>query len=286
MDPQRRVDAAKHLEDSESAGLRERQWQTTEGAKPGAVTVKKPEHLPAEIEKELRDVMARTKNDPDERASELREMSQRKDLSPDVARYIKQLSLKADEAAAPGAMAASRRAEGAHASDAQRHREALVQASKTVNDVLSQRGEHYRAKTRLTPFDQVMGKEAFDARSRQGTIAVSPDHFYATSRIAQSKAMTEWMEVYAKAPPALRDRMREALRAIGDSPENLFTMRSDANEHWKGARRWNDLNPADGARYGYSIDDVKKMQAMESRIEATIDARLQQQAQTFARQLP
>jgi hypothetical protein len=154
-----------------------------------------------------------------------------------------------------------------------------------VNDVLSQRGENYRAKTRLTPFDQVMGKAAFDARSKQGTIAVSPDHFYATSRIAQSKAMTEWMEVYAKAPPAVRDQMRDALRAIGDSPENLFTMRSDANEQWKGARRWNDLNPADGSRYGYSADDVRRMQAMESTIEAKIDAKVHQQAETFARQL-
>jgi len=285
MDPQRRVDAARHLEDSESAALRERQWQANEGAKPATITVKKPEHIPSDIEKELKDVMARTKNDPDERASELHAMSERKNLPPDVARYVKELALKADEAAAPGAMAASRRAEGMHASDAQRHSEALVQASKTVNDVLSQRGENYKAKTRLTPFDQVMGQEAFTARSKQGTIAVSPDHFYATSRIAQSKAMTEWMEVYAKAPPALRDKMRDALRAIGDSPENLFTMRSDANEQWKGARRWNDLNPADGARYGYSVADVKKMQAMEARIEATVEGKVHQQAEEFARQL-
>jgi len=102
-------------------------------------------------------------------------------------------------------------------------------------------------------------------------LQLQPDHFYATSLIAKSPQVTRWRKVYAKASPRVQEQMEKGLKDVGDLLGNLFSMHADANMHWKNGRKWSELNPADGAEHGYSVDDVVTMQKNEARVEKIVN---------------
>jgi hypothetical protein len=132
-----------------------------------------------------------------------------------------------------------------------------------------------------------MGKEKWNAlvaklkKEGQATPQLHPDHFYPTSRIAKSAAMTRWMKVYAKASPAKQEEMRKALQRIGDLPRNLFSMRGDANVKWKKDKMWSELDPAGSAEYGYKAEDVKAMRDLEAEVVQIVEKEISDQADQY-----
>jgi hypothetical protein len=204
-----------------------------------------------------------------------------------VVKYLKALEAVAESQARKGARAASAQRKGNLDTQAQHYQKELAEASKTANEILSARGPNYNAKTTATPFDQVMGEEQWKAllakakKGGQKAPKLHPDHFYPTSRIAKSAAMTRWMEVYAKASATEKELMRKGLKNIGDLPDNLFSMRGDANTGWKKDRMWSELNAAEGAKYGYTAQQVKEMQAREAEVVKKVEAAIQAEVEKY-----
>jgi hypothetical protein len=287
IDPARRAAAEKNLAAHEADLAKEKQWQSRADAQPidiDPAKVKKPP-LPRDIEQDLKKLPPLS--EPDERAEQLRAMLKRPGLEPAVVKYLKALEAVAESQARKGAQAASAQRKGNLDTQVQHYQKELAEASKTANEILSARGPNYNAKTTATPFDQVMGEELWKAllaelkKAGKNWPKLHPDHFYPTSRIAKSAAMTRWMEVYAKASAAEKELMRKGLKNIGDLPDNLFSMRGDANTEWKKDQLWSELSPAGGVKYGYTEPQVRAMKDRETEIVKKVDAAIQAEVEKY-----
>ena len=70
--------------------------------------------------------------------------------------------------------------------------------------------------------------------------------------------MTDLIGVFSRASARDKAVMLRAIASIGDVPGNLFSMRSDANSEWKKESLWSELDPAGGAKYGYTVAQFKR----------------------------
>lgn len=165
--------------------------------------------------------------------------------------------------------------------------EAKREANRSIKNHMRKTGKNYRSIKRNAKFDAILGKERFDqlqasAAGRGGKpIAISPDHLVSLDEIANMPALLPLFDIHQQASPGLKAEIVASLQALGDLPDNLVPMRSDANEHLKNARSWHDIDPKEAARYGYSADDVSKMRDRETAMRGAILKHIDALIKTF-----
>jgi len=281
IDVKGRVAAGNRLDAATNSIRTEQNYQVVSKNKPYEVDMSKKVDLPPDIRQELQKIQ---KDNWDQRAEHLENLSKRPGLRPDQRAWLQELEKKAKAESGAEALDASKRAAEVSKSDALLAQEALRKASATMNDILSRRGENFKNKTTNTPYDQIMGPQRWNELKTQRAatntaekappLQLDPDHYYPTSRIAQSKAAKEWAEVYSKASPSERVEMEEALKDIGDDAENLFSMEREANQRWKNDRMWSEIHPTEGPEAGYTPEEIIEHQRHEQRIVKTIDDKI------------
>lgn len=161
-------------------------------------------------------------------------------------------------------------------------------ANRSVKNHMRKTGKNYRSIKRKAKFDAILGKDRFDqlqnaAKAGQGgkPIGISPDHLVSLDEIANMPALLPLFDIHQQASPALKAEIVAALQALGDLPDNLVPMRSDANEHLKSAKSWHDIDPKDAARYGYSAADVQMMRDRETAMRDAIHEHIKELIKTF-----
>jgi hypothetical protein len=148
--------------------------------------------------------------------------------------------------------------------------------NKPLNKGLRSKGKNYTAKKKVT-FDEIMGKEHFEkvlasekSKKNITSIPLSPDHLVPVTEIANMRELTPLITIYQQSPE-LRREIRKSINALGDIKENLFAMRSDANEVLKGGKPWAQIDVKKAQEiYGYTLPQIQKMQAREIEMRAKI----------------
>lgn len=149
-------------------------------------------------------------------------------------------------------------------------------ANQPINKGLRTEGENYAAKKKVQ-FDEIMGKENFErvlakekAQKNVTSIPLSPDHLVPVTEIANMRELSPLIAIYQQ-EPELRLQIRESIEALGDIKENLFAMRSDANEGLKNGRPWARIDVKKAQEvYGYTLPQIRKMQDKEVEMRAKI----------------
>ena len=157
--------------------------------------------------------------------------------------------------------------------DLERAKAAQREANNPIKKIMEKRGKNYKKKAEAK-FDEILGEERFKAeQAKQPSgkpIALSPDHLVPLDKIANLPELQPLLDLYKTGDANTRREIRATLQKLGDLPENLVPMRSDANVTLKNARPWRELDAAEAATYGYSADDIRKMVIREQEMLETI----------------
>ena len=131
--------------------------------------------MPPELAKAVRNLPPLSQ--PDERVAGLKGLLERPGLEPEEAEYLRALERKAEAESQKEAVDAVGKALATLATTLAREQETLRQASLTVKQLIEARGPNYKAKISRTPYDEVMGKEAYDKLpSRQQLVPITCIH--------------------------------------------------------------------------------------------------------------
>jgi hypothetical protein len=248
--------ATEELERREEQLRKDKNWrivnQSSSTASEPVVKTVRPA-MSAELDRELKNLPPL--KEPDERLAELEALLERPGLTPEVVEYLKKLAHKAEEQVKKGANDAIDKSIKDQEFLLPYYQKKLAQANVTIKKLLEKRGPNYKAKISRTPYDEIMGEADFSKLPQK--VALSPDHLYSLHYIANSTEMKDLIEIFRKASDSDKATMLQEIPKIGDVPQNLFSIRSDANAEWKKESLWSELKLSDGEKYGYTISQIQ-----------------------------
>jgi hypothetical protein len=167
-------------------------------------------------------------------------------------------------------------------------------ANQPLKERMRKPGENYNNVKNNATYDEAMGELHFQkvqanatSAEKQGgqKIPLSPDHLVPLDHIANLKALTPLLDMFAKASLGLREKIEKDLCGLGDIKDNLVPMRWDANEHMKRARLWENITPAEARRYGYLPDQVIEMQRRSVEMQGKILKQIEDLTEKYAKAL-